>query len=339
MWLKKISLLIVSVFTGGQLIWSQSSIYISPSGNLFISSGTLFFVDSLALLPSVNLNITGENAITRNATVTHGTVNPYIKRVFHFLNTTSPFSGSVTIYYNDAELNGLAENTLTLNVHNGISWNAFPANVVRDGVNNFVTTSGLSNLSLNELTLAGLSGPLPVHFTFVNASCTNGAVTINWQTATEVNSRNFEIQSSATGNTWTAAGTVPAAGNSSSLVNYSFTITNPGANHLYRIVQYDLDGSSSISRTIRPDCTATELLTVYPNPVHTSVSVTIKLNRTAATTLQLYDAKGRLVKTVQRNLLRGVNQVGIDIQELPAGIYILAVQWDAVLKHVTIIKQ
>jgi Secretion system C-terminal sorting domain len=339
MCLKKIPLFIAAILIVTQLTWSQGSIYIAPANNIFISSGTLFSADSLALLPSLNFNITGENAVSRNATVTHATANPYIKRVFHFLNTTPTFSGAISIYYTDAELNGIAENVLTLNVHNGTAWNAFAANVTRDGVNNFVTTSNLSNLALNELTLAGLSSPLPVQFTFVNAVCTNNAVTINWQTATEVNSRVFEIQTSTNGNNWQVAGTVPAAGNSTTLRNYSFIITNAIANSQYRIVEYDLDGRFIISATLRPNCTASELFTVHPNPVLGAAAVTINLNTATTMSLKLYDAKGALVKTMQRNLLRGINRVELDMKGLAAGLYILTAHWGTTLKQVSIIKQ
>ncbi len=330
---------IVAILMATQSILSQGSIYIAPSGNLFISSGTLFSADSLALLPSLNFNITGENAVTRNAIVTHTTANPYIKRVFHFLNTTPIFSGNISIYYTDAELNGIAENALTLNVHNGITWNFFATNVTRDGVNNFVTTSNLSNLALNELTLASLSAPLPVQFTFVNAACTNGTLTLNWQTATEINSRIFEIQTSTNGNNWLVAGTVPAAGNSTTLRNYSFTITNAIGNSLYRIVEYDLDGRFIISATLRPNCTATELFTVHPNPVQEAAAVTINLNTATVIHLKLYDAKGTLVKTLQRNLLRGINRVEFDMKGLAAGLYILTAHWGTTLKQVSIIKE
>ena len=152
---QKILILLLIIFSGS-ISWSQG-IYISPSANLFISGGTIFSTDSLVIVPSRDFNITGENAQTKNAAITHPSGNPYIKRVFHFLNTTSPFTGNISIYYLDGELNGLAENALTLNVHNGAVWNAYTTGVTRDGVNNVVNTTGLSNIMLNELTLAGLS--------------------------------------------------------------------------------------------------------------------------------------------------------------------------------------
>jgi len=337
--LKKFSFFIGAILLATQLTRAQGSIYIAPTGNLFISSGTFFFVDSLALQPSINFNITGENAVTRNATVTHSTANPYIKSVFHFLNTTTPFSGDITFYYNDAELNGIAENALTLNVHNGTAWNNFTTNVTRDGVNNFVTTTGLSNLALNELTLANLLSPLPVQFTFVNAACTNSSVSITWQTATEVNSQKFEIQTSTNGSNWQMLGTVPAAGNSTTLRNYNFIVTNALANSLFRIVEYDLDGTFIISRTLQPNCTVTETFTVHPNPVQGVAVVSINLNSAAVINLKIYNAKGALMKTLQKNLLRGINRVEFDMKELAAGFYIISAQWGTNLKQVSIIKQ
>src|SRR5947209_9043476 len=160
---------LITVFIIASNPSNGQGIYIAPTSNIFITAGTIFSADSLVLTPSAAFNFTGENAETRNATVTHLSSDPYIKRVYHLLNTSAPFTGDIAIYYLDNELNGIAENTLTLNVHNGTRWTAFTTGVTREGGSNVVTTTGLTNLSLNELTLARLSSPLPVEFTFFNA--------------------------------------------------------------------------------------------------------------------------------------------------------------------------
>jgi hypothetical protein len=134
---------------------AQSGIFVSSGTNLFIGSGATVALDSLVLQPSVNFNITGLNRQYRNNTVVHALGKPYVGRVFHFSTTTAAFSGAVRIYYRDSELNGLPETALTLNVHNGTAWNAYASNVIRNSTNNYVATTGLSSVRLNELTLAG----------------------------------------------------------------------------------------------------------------------------------------------------------------------------------------
>jgi hypothetical protein len=331
--------LFIALLTAAQIVAAQSGLYIAPSSNIFIGAGTIFSTDSLVLIPSANFTVAGENAATRNAVITHPSSNTYIKRVFHFLNTTDPFAGSITIYYQDAELNGLAENTLTLNVHDGTVWNSYATGVTRDAINNFVTTTDLNNLKLNELTLAAQLSPLPVQFTFFNSVCNNNNLVLNWQTAQEINSRNFEIQTSVNGSNWLVAGTVPAAGNSTVLRNYSFTAVNAIPNSLYRIAEYDMDGRFIISNTLRAKCNTTEVFIVHPNPVLSTATVTINLQTAAPLSLKLYDITGALVKVMQQTILRGTNQVLVDMRTLPPGTYNLTAQWNDNLRHVLLIKQ
>ncbi|MDN3654294.1 HYR domain-containing protein [Ferruginibacter paludis] len=130
---------------------------VSPGTDMTIKPGTVFSADSLVLIPSADFTISN-TTLNKSAIVTHALPNPHIARVYQFDNTSKPFSGSIQINYLDAELKGIAENLLELNVHNGTAWKAFaPAN--RDAVNNFVLTASLNCIPLNELTLAAECAP------------------------------------------------------------------------------------------------------------------------------------------------------------------------------------
>lgn len=132
----------------------SQGITVTAGSDIFMGAGAVVSLDSLVLLPTSPFNITGTRNESRTATVAHPISKPYIKRVYHFSATTTPFTGGISIYYRDAELNGISESALTLNIHNGTAWNAYPAGVTRNGVSNYVTTTGLSSVPLNELTLA-----------------------------------------------------------------------------------------------------------------------------------------------------------------------------------------
>jgi hypothetical protein len=333
----KIPILFISILSAS-VSWSQG-IYISPSANLFISAGTLFSVDSLVIVPSAGFNITGENAQTKNATITNPFGNLYIKRVFRFLNTTTPFTGNISIYYLDTELNGLAENALILNVHNGTSWNAYTTGITRDDINNFVTTTRLTNILLNELTLAGLSSPLPVNFSLFNAVCITGGVTLTWKTAQEQGSKNFEVQRSVNGLSWQAIASISAAGNSTVERSYSYTDNSSADNSLYRIAEYDINGRSTISFTLRSSCILTNSFAVYPNPVRNTALINIHVNAATTASLRLYDAKGALVKIMEASLLPGSNQLPVDMKGLTNGWYHLTTKWGNTVKEVRIIKE
>lgn len=155
--------------------FGQTGLFISSGSNFFIGTGAIVSLDSLVLKPSVNFNITGLNKEFRNGTVTHALGGTHINRVYHFSTTTPAFSGTITIYYQDAELSGLSESNLTLHIHDGTSWNNFTSGVSRNSVSNFVSTSGISSVPLNELTLADAgTGPVTL---FTNPESTTLAPT------------------------------------------------------------------------------------------------------------------------------------------------------------------
>src|SRR6187397_457092 len=122
---------------------------VDPGASLTIQNGTQVHMDGLTLIPSADF-ILSNVILSRSATIIHTQVNPYISRVYQFSNTSNAFSGSIQINYTDGELNGLAEIDLTLNIHNGTNWSAYPASSTRDAINNYVLTNGLSGITLNE---------------------------------------------------------------------------------------------------------------------------------------------------------------------------------------------
>jgi hypothetical protein len=84
---------------------------------------------------------------------------------------------------------------------------------------------------------------LPVKFLSFNVAKTSTGVTVQWATAQEINADVFQIERSEDSRTWRKIGTVKAAGNSTTVQNYSFsdkTALNSVA--YYRIKQLDIDG-------------------------------------------------------------------------------------------------
>src|SRR6187397_1495605 len=100
---------------------------VDPGASLTIQNGTQLHADGLTLIPSADF-ILSNVVLSRSATAIHPPVNIYISRVYQFSNTSNAFSGSVQIDYTDgAELNGIPEANLTLNIYNGTNWTAYPA--------------------------------------------------------------------------------------------------------------------------------------------------------------------------------------------------------------------
>src|SRR5690349_23681973 len=130
--------------------YAQNGLSVTSGTSLSVLPGTVFSIDSLVLTPSALFIINGPNSETKTASPVHPLSRNYISRVFHFNATLDSYSGTVTIYYRDAELKGIPETVLTLNLYDGTNWKAYPNNATRNNVQNFVTTAGFNNASLNE---------------------------------------------------------------------------------------------------------------------------------------------------------------------------------------------
>ena len=297
---------------------AHAQLTVDPGSSLTIQNGTQFHVDGLTLIPSADFFLSNV-VLSRSATVVHTQVNTYISRVYQFSNTSNAFSGSVQINYTDgAELNGLAEAELTLNIHNGTNWAAYPAST-RDVSNNYVLTNGLSGITLNELTLASQFAPLPLTWlSFTAKAQNNNQSLLQWATAQEQNTKDFYIQHSADGINWVTIGTLPAAGNSNSTSHYNYVHTNPvtGLNY-YRIKQTDVDSRYSYSPVRMLSFTKTlQPLTILGNPVTNNVLI---LQVNMATSLAFYTADGKLLWQEQVN----AGTKTIDVSRYAKGIYLL----------------
>ena len=296
---------------------AHAQLTVDPGASLTFENGTQLHVDGLTLIPSADF-ILSNVVLSRSATVVHTQSKPYISRVYQFSNTSNAFSGSVQINYTDAELNGLAEADLTLNIHNGTNWAAYPP-ITRDASNNFVLTNGLSGITLNELTLASQFAPLPLTWLSFTAKAQNNSQSLlQWVTAQEQNTKDFYIQQSTDGINWVTIGSLPAAGNSNSTSYYNYVHTNPvkGLNY-YRIKQTDVDSRYSYSPVRMLSFTrALQPFTILGNPVTNDV-LTLQLNMT--TSLAFYTADGKLLWREQVN----AGTKTIDVSRYAKGTYFL----------------
>ncbi len=285
--MKKLLMLYAAILFVGT---AKSQLLSFGANGVTILGGTKLVADSLTLIPSTDITISN-NTLSKATTIVHTSLNPYISKVYRLTNTTPAFTGSVQISYRDgAELNGIAESVLTLNIHNGTTWNFYPA-TTRDATNNFVLTNGVNSTGLNELTLAG-SVALPVVWLSFTVTKQNQTGLLKWATAQEQNTRNFSMQHSTNGINWSGIGLLPAAGNSNTTSNYSYIHSNPvtGINY-YRILQTDMDNRNSYSdiKTLK-FTTAVEPFIIIGNPVTNDV-LTVQVN--TSNNLSLYTADGK----------------------------------------------
>jgi uncharacterized repeat protein (TIGR03803 family) len=148
---------------------------------------------------------------------------------------------------------------------------------------------GTSLIEINSVSL-------PVRLTKFQAQKRNATALLTWETAQEQNSKSFEIEKSAHGNSFTKVGTVSAKGNSNMPTAYSFTDENPdkGINY-YRLKQIDKDEHFSYSPVKSLFFNNEQAISIYPNP--STDRIQIKLHdRYAHAEVEISNSDGKLMK-------------------------------------------
>jgi hypothetical protein len=259
--------------------FSYSQLYVGTEGMTIKADETLSF-DGLTLTPTSDFTLTSTTLTKTDA----ATIDPtpgggtYIKRYYSFSSTTPSFSGTIRFSYLDADLNGLTAGTLKLNIRtNGTNWTAVNGNDVNVQGGSYVEATSIASTDLNTLTLASASAALPVTWLSFTAEKQGAGALLKWSTATEVNTKDFEVQHSTNTMSWTPLGTVDAAGNSITTRSYHFTHTTPFKGNIYnyyRILQRDLDGKFSYSKiaSLIYDEPGADVI-VYPNPATESLTI------------------------------------------------------------------
>jgi len=188
--------------------------------------------------------------------------------------------------------------------------------------------------------IAGFSNdvPLPLTWLYFTGKIVDGASRLDWATAQENNTKNFEVEHSLDAQTYTNIGIVPAAGNSSTTHSYTWTDPFPvkGINY-YRIKQVDLDNKYTSSQIVALLFSPGQInTTVVPNPVR--ASLTLLLSHPAdGPALTIYNTAGQPVLTIP--LQPGSRQQTLDLQGLPAGAYFIRITNKTGTETLRILKQ
>jgi murein tripeptide amidase MpaA len=213
-------------------------------------------------------------------------------------------------------------------------------------VNNFQTT--VLNVEL-------IPNPVPVELISFAANVVGQEVQLNWQTATEINNKGYEIERTSPipspyqgegvptwrdGRGWEMIGYVAGYGTTTEPKSYSFTDSNvePGQ-YQYRLKQIDFDGSFTYSDIIEIEVVAPNVFLLeqnYPNPFNPSTKIKFNVpqspllggdGRGGLVTLKVYDILGNEITTlVNEEKPAGSYEVEFNIysnegQNLVSGVY------------------
>jgi len=167
---------------------------------------------------------------------------------------------------------------------------------------------------------------LPIKLTsFSGRLKTDNMVTLDWASAVEFDSYQYQIERSYDGRNYEMVGTLKAAGASTNTIDYTFNDQLPSAgSFFYRLKQVDIDGRFEYSKVVYVNSKkgAGVITKVFPNPFTSEIQL---IGATAADMTQgnihVFNISGQAVGFH----ISGANAITID-QAIPNGMYIVQVK-------------
>jgi hypothetical protein len=203
-----------------------------------------------------------------------------------------------------------------------------------------LTTMANTGWFLNSFQFALPAGStLPVKYEYFNSQCDGGSVNLQWKTSLEQNALRYSVQRSSDGRSWIEIGSVAAQGQSNQQRSYSFHDRGASSNSLYRIVEYDYSGQTTISSVVRGGCSLRSEITLYPNPASSQSAVNITLDRGAKVSVRVLDSKGAMVQQMEAVLPQGNSSIPLNVSGYAKGIYTVQVNYSGEVKTLKLIKK
>jgi hypothetical protein len=192
-----------------------------------------------------------------------------------------------------------------------------------------VSRTGMSGFSYFAIGSQNLSA-LPIELISLQTKCSNDNTTIiSWSTASEHNSSHFLLESSGDSFNWSNLEIIPAAGNSTSLLNY-FVLDNRNLSYpiYYQLTQFDSDGKYITYPIITNSCLSINPneIDIYPNPNTGVFYITIRsFLKLENAELKIFDIQGSEILNQKIDINSGTTNYYFEDFPQKYGMYILKV--------------
>lgn len=207
------------------------------------------------------------------------------------------------------------------------SWDGIAYPPIGTASSNTVTLAAAdvapADLAFRWWTLVDKQFPLPVQWLDLSAECEHENIIIKWSTATEQNSDYFTVERSLDGTNFSAIATKPAAGNSSTVQNYSAVDTDPySGTSYYRVKETDFNGEFIYSGTITiKGCSGDDII-IYGE--EGEIIVDINASSSGQYNIEMYDSMGQILIHKSVAVTAGNNQAKLPIT-FASGIYVIKI--------------
>jgi len=226
--------------------------------------------------------------------------------------------------------NSITASNLKAQAWNGTDWGTFGVGAQSTGSGS-PYVGGIADVSSNKIwVLADGNIGLPIELLSFTANCVEKKVQINWSTASETNNEYFTIEKSADALNWITLTTRKGAGNSYSYLSYSEEDKYPyDENTYYRLKQTDFDGKYTYSNVVVANCASDlnfNLISLNTGENGNEINLKFTANEGDQYYFTLFDYKGQLVQKRADKAISGVNEIHVDVKNLPNSIYLITLQ-------------
>jgi PQQ-dependent dehydrogenase (s-GDH family) len=305
-----------------------------------------------------NLGAITSSFYTNSGALRIGSSRQYLDRNITITPTVQPVSPvNIRLYFSKAEfdaLNAAVGNVTTVSdlkilKNNDACGSAMTAAITEitptyaeaHGTEGYMLQATISGFS--SFYFAGQSTVLPLTLLQFKGSLQGSAALLEWETENEMNTSHFELERSIDGRNFAQLTTVAAAGTSTSKIRYSYPDNDIASlstsTIFYRLKMVDADGKFNYSNIITITLPNTGKVTVFPNPAEKDIRVTINATAVDRAEWKILDNSGRVILRGNNNLVKGYNEIQIDLSKLSAGVYYLNVSGATIDQRVKIQKQ
>lgn len=185
-------------------------------------------------------------------------------------------------------------------------------------------------------------GALPLKLRTFAVSSQGNTNLLRWTTTEEINLRNFEVERSYDGISFTTIGLVNAR-NGSVTNAYQYADDNFLDGYIYyRLRMVDIDDKFAYSLIVRV-FTGTETdngITISPNPFSNEFLLGAVFRETGMVTIRIIDSKGAVVKTMKQQVNSGFNGFTIDnLDNISQGVYFLELTEGTEVRKTKLLKK
>ncbi len=172
---------------------------------------------------------------------------------------------------------------------------------------------GVTKFTIGETSPDEGSRVLPVELMNFRANKKGEKVYLNWQTASEINTRHFEVERSFDGINFERIGIIHSKGDSEIIQNYSVidAVPNMGSNY-YRLKIVDFDGYYEYSRMREMSFEQNRKLKIYPNPVNEQLHIQGDNSLNEEGVFEVFNTTGQRIYVGKYIFIHGRLKISID---------------------------